>query len=87
MAVEISANAGFAVPAIYAYCEQEGITYTIALLTNPRFEEIARGLLDEATRLRWTGGSKQRLLSEGVYQAGSWERGRRVVYKVEAMEQ
>lgn len=25
-------------------------------------------------------------MSEGVYQAGSWERGRRVVYKAEAME-
>jgi hypothetical protein len=39
--IELRADAGFAVPAIYDYCEREGITYTIALITNPRLEEIA----------------------------------------------
>ena len=73
-------------PAIYDYCEKEGITYTVGLITNPRLEGIARDLPDEATLLRQMEGTKQRLLSEGVYQAGSWERGRRVVYKAEAME-
>lgn len=86
MEVEIRADAGFAVPAIYDYCEKEGITYTEGLITNPRLEEIARDLLDEATLLHQMEGSKQRLLSEGVYQAASWQWGRRVVYKAEAME-
>jgi len=86
VAIEIRADAGFAVPTIYDYCEKEGITYTVKLITNPRLEEIAHDLLDEATLLHQREGSKQRLLSEAVYQAGSWERGRRVVYKAEAME-
>lgn len=86
VAIEIRADAGFAVPAIYDYCEKEGITYTVGLITNPRLEEIARDLLDEATLLHQREGSKQRLLSEGVYQAASWQWGRRVVYKAEAME-
>lgn len=86
VAIEIRADAGFAVPAIYDYCEKEGITYTVGLITNPRLEEIARDLLDEATLLHQREASKQRLLSEGVYQAASWEKKRRVVYKVEAME-
>jgi len=86
VAIEMRADAGFAVPAIYDYCEKEGITYTVGLITNPRLEEIARDLLDEATLLHQTEGTKQRLLSEAVYQAGSWERERRVIYKAEAME-
>ena len=86
VAIEIRADGGFAIPAIYDYCEKEGITYTVGLITNPRLEEIACDLLDEATLLQQREGSKQRLLSEAVYQAGSWQRGRRVVYKAEAME-
>ena len=31
VAIEIRADGGFAVPALYDYCEREGITYTIAL--------------------------------------------------------
>ncbi len=85
--IEMRADAGFAVPAVYDYCEQEGITYTIGLITNPRLEEMAQDLLDEATELHEARGTKQRLFSEDLYQAGSWEHGRRVVYKAEAMEQ
>lgn len=48
VAIEIRADAGFAVPAIYDYCEREGITYTIALITNPRLLEMAEELLGEA---------------------------------------
>jgi Transposase DDE domain group 1 len=86
VAIEMRADAGFAVPAIYDYCDEEGITYTIGLITNTRLQEIARELLDEATRLHQKEGTKQRLLSEGVYQAASWEKRRRVVYKAEAMD-
>lgn len=37
--IDLRADAGFAIPAIYDYCETEGIDYTIALITNPRLEE------------------------------------------------
>ena len=84
--IEVRADAGFAVPNLYDYCEKEGITYTIALITNPRLLEMAEELLDEALRLYEVQGTKQRLFSEGIYQAGSWEDARRVVFKAEAME-
>jgi hypothetical protein len=48
--VELRADAGFAVPAVYDYCEAEGIRYTIALITNSRLEEMATSLLEEAQR-------------------------------------
>ena len=48
--IELRADAGFAVPALYDYCEREGIIYTVGLITNPRLEELAEGLLDEAKR-------------------------------------
>jgi hypothetical protein len=49
--IELRADAGFAVPALYDYCEREGITYTVGLVSNPRLERIAEDLLDEAVQL------------------------------------
>jgi hypothetical protein len=104
--IEIRADAGFAVPAIYDYCEAEGIDYTIGLITNPRLEALAAPLLDEAQE-RYDDDDdaaaaaaaaddddddddegykkKVRLIAEGSYRAGSWERERRVVHKAEVM--
>jgi Transposase DDE domain group 1 len=88
VAIELRADAGFAVPAIYDYCEGEGITYTVGLVTNPRLQQMAEDLLDEAqVRYYESEGEKVKLFGEGLYQAGSWEHERRVIYKAEAMQQ
>jgi hypothetical protein len=85
--IEIRADAGFAVPEIYDYCEKEGIGYTIGLISNPRLEEIAKDLLERAEReSEERHGEKVKLLSSGSYQAGTWEHSRRVIYKAEVLE-
>jgi hypothetical protein len=87
VALEIRAEGGFAVPALYDYWEAEGITYSVGLITNPRLEELAEELLAEAKESHHRKGEKVRLFSEGLYQAaGSWEHERRVLYMAEAME-
>ena len=84
--IEVRMDSGGAVPAIYAFCEAEGITYTIGLITNPRLSALAAPLAAEAQRQRAaTGAAKVRLLSETVYQAESWDQPRRVVIKAEAL--
>jgi hypothetical protein len=85
--IEIRADAGFAVPEIYDYCDQEGIGYTIGLISNPRLQEIAQDLLERAKRESEEGeGEKGRLVSSASYRAGTWERTRRVIYKAEVLE-
>ena len=84
--IEIRADAGFAVPALYDYCEAEGITYTVGLISNARLEGMAEDLLAKAKESHQETAEKARLFSEGPYGAASWERRRRVVYKAEAME-
>ena len=84
--LEVRADSGFAVPDLYDWCDQEGITYTIGLIPNPRLEAIAAPLLAEAQRQQQaTGAAKVRLAGETTYQAGSWSVARRVVYKAEAL--
>jgi hypothetical protein len=84
--IELRADSGFAVPTLYEYCEAEGIGYTIGLIPTPRLERAAAPLLAAAQRQQHeTGAPKVRLAGEMTYQAGTWDRSRRVVYKAEAL--
>ena len=87
VAIELRADGGFAVPALYDYCEYEGISYTIALITNERLKEMAGDLLEAASKEHERTAHKARLFGEDLYGAASWEKKRRVIYKAEAMEQ
>lgn len=83
--IAIRADAGFAIPALYDYCEAHGIELTIALLSNSRLAAQAAGLLAAAVQQSiLAGGTKVRLVAEVQYQAKSWSHPRRVVYKAEA---
>ena len=84
--IELRADSGFAIPAVYDYCEAERITYTIGLPPNARLEALAPPLLAEARRRQAeTGADTVRLAGEAAYQAGSWPRQRRVVFKAEVL--
>src|SRR3712207_8627181 len=56
-------SAGFAIPAVYEFCEEEGIDYTIALITNARLEKLAAPLLEEAQERYAEHQRKVRLIS------------------------
>jgi hypothetical protein len=84
--IEVRLDSGGAVPAIYDWCEGEGIAYTIGLITNPRLTALAAPLAAAAQRQRAeSGAAKVRLLSEVAYQADSWDHPRRVIVKAEAL--
>jgi hypothetical protein len=85
VAVELRADSGFAVPALYAWCEQEGIAYTLGLVPNPKLEALAAPLLAEAQAQQAATHAKVRLAGEAAYQAKSWPGPRRVVDKAEAL--
>jgi hypothetical protein len=84
--IELRMDSGGAVPAIYAFCEAEDITYTIGLITNPRLTALAAPLTAAAQQQRAErGGEKVRLCSEVTYQAESWDAPRRVIIRAEAL--
>jgi len=84
--IEVRADAGFAKPEIYAYCERERIAYTIGLGSNARLERLAAPLVTAAlAESADADGAKVRLLEEATYQAGSWPVARRVIIKAEVL--
>jgi hypothetical protein len=86
VALEVRADSGFAIPAVYDYCEAEGIGYPIGLVPNARLEAAVVELQAEAQRQSTAAnGAKVRLLGETSDQAGSWPHPRRVIMKAEIL--
>jgi len=84
--VELRADSGFAIPRLYAWCEANAVDYTIGLIPNPVLERLAAPLLEAArAQSLEQGGAKVRLAGEAPYQADSWPRARRVVFKAEIL--
>lgn len=86
-AIVLRADAGFAVPELYQFCERKRIHYTIGLITNDRLKNKAAEILAEAKERFRETQEKQRLFTVFTYRAESWNRYRRVVAKVEYMDQ
>lgn len=84
--LEVRADSGFAIPALYDFYEAEHIGYTIGLATNARLARSVAALQAEAERQSVAqAGAKVRLLGETRYQADSWPHERRVVMKAEVL--
>ena len=73
-------DAAFASPGIYEFLEAEGFLYAIRLPTNPILQKSIAHLL---TRPVGRPPNHVRRYYASSYQAGSWDRKRRVVAKVE----
>jgi hypothetical protein len=84
--IVVRADAGFAVPELYDYCELEKIDYIIGLITNERLLACGKELFDVAKEKFDQTHTKQRLFTEAFYQAKSWDNPRRVIIKAEYNE-
>ena len=75
------ADAAFAIPALYATLETAGYFYAIRLPTNPVLQERIAHLLKRPVGR--PPNHVRRLYGDFDYQAGSWDKSRRVLAKVE----
>jgi hypothetical protein len=84
--IVVRADAGFAVPRLYEYCEAERLGYLVGLITNERLLACAEEVSATAHKQFDQTQIKQRLFGETYYQAGSWDKPRRVIIKAEHSE-
>lgn len=89
--IKVRADSGLAVPAVYDFCEQEGLLYAIGYASNPVLERaVATATSDVELYYRCCGRRDpfvQRFEQVKDYQADSWPHPRRVVAKVERTPQ
>jgi Transposase DDE domain group 1 len=82
--VVFRADAWYAVPEIYDWCEDRGVAYAIGLPANPVLDRESHGWRqDAATAAANSPGGSARRFGEFPYQAETWRRQRWVVVKAE----
>jgi hypothetical protein len=83
----VRADAGFAVPALYEYCESAGLSYAFGYGSNTVLQERTEPLLADLQEYYYWYGRRepavQRFEAFEDYQAESWSRPRRIVAKIE----
>jgi hypothetical protein len=89
--IRVRADNGFGVPAVYDFCEREGLSYAIGYASNPVLQRAtATALADVELYYAFYGRCDpfvQRFEEIRDYQAESWPHARRIVAKVERTPQ
>lgn len=81
--IVIRADAGFMNPELYEYCELAGIGYIVGIGRNGILEAKNDENMQWACWLYRITGDKQKIVDSFEYQAGSWNKSRRVIAKSE----
>jgi hypothetical protein len=83
--LRVRLDGGFASPEVFAFLEQEGVEYLVAIASNARLEKRVRRLLGKARTRSQATGATATLFGETRYAAKSWKRTRRVIMKAEVV--
>ena len=76
-------DSGFCRWKMLRWCERHNVGYIIGIARNACLERAVAGLLDEAAQQVAATQHKVRRFTEFYYQAGTWDRPRRVITKIE----
>lgn len=79
-------DGGFSSPEIFAFLQEQGVDYVVAMARNKVLERRSRRLLGTARRRSRESGESEALFGETRYAARSWRKNkRRVIYKAEVV--
>jgi hypothetical protein len=76
-------DSGFCRWRMLRWCDRHGVDYIVGLPKNPRLIRMSQTLMEEAEKGFKQTGLKQRLFGELSYAAGTWDRERRVIARIE----
>lgn len=76
-------DSGFCRWKMLRWCDRHGVDYIVGLAKNSRLTAMSQPLMDQAHKAFKETGQKQRLFGELTYAAGTWEKERRVIARIE----
>lgn len=82
--LELRADAGFAVPRLYEFCERHKIGFTIAIGANEVVKNQAETLMQQAVKQYHDTGEKARPYAQFAHRAKTWSHPLRMLIKAEA---
>jgi hypothetical protein len=81
--IVVRADAGFAVPRLYEFCQRQGLSYLIGISSNTAFKARTDWELQKVCERFQSKGEPCRYVAGFWHRAGTWSRKRRIIYKVE----
>jgi hypothetical protein len=81
--ITLRMDAGFAAPRVYRFCEREGLGYLIGIAINQAFKERTQWAVSWLSQRFARDHTPHRFRGGFPHQAHSWNRPRRILYKVE----
>lgn len=85
--IVVRADGGYALPEMYALCEDLKLSYLISLPKNSRLIDLSTDLIDTSRAAALDTGQTSRVFGELSYAATGWPKARRVIVKAEVMVQ
>ena len=76
-------DAGFAIPEIYRFCEENEILYIAGFPKNKRVLKLAENAMNAAREQFAPVGHKVRIFHHFTYKADTWKKERRIIVKAE----
>lgn len=80
-------DGGFCRWKMLRWCDRHGVDYVVGLAKNSRLTAMSQPLMDQARQAFEQTRQKQRLFGELSYGAGTWDRERRVIARIEHTDQ
>ena len=83
--IRVRLDAGFAMTEVFDLLDDEGVEYVVSMGKNSLLKEIAEPLME---RVRWESYRSEQTATdygECEYEARSWSRARRIIYKAEVL--
>lgn len=77
------ADSGFCRWRMLRWCDRHKVDYIVGLAKNSRLIEMSKPLMEQARQQFEQSQQKQRLFGEFLYAAGTWDRQRRVIARIE----
>ena len=83
--IRVRLDGGFATAEVFDFLDDEGVEYVVSMGKNSKLEEYAAPLMEKVRWDSYYSGQTEKAYGECQYEARSWGRERRVIFKAEVL--
>lgn len=80
--IRVRLDGGFATAEVFDFLDDEGVEYMVSMGKNAKLMEFAEPLMEKVRWDSYYSGQTQKAYGECEYEARSWGRERRVIFKL-----
>lgn len=83
--IRVRLDGGFATAEVFDFLDEAGVEYVVSMGKNSKLQEYAAALMEKVRWDSYYSGQTEKAYGECTYEARSWGRERRVIFKAEVL--